>query len=102
MGYICLSCLWLDFDCYGVFRWFLRCLYLFYGCLVVDTEVNFWIWYDWLFLCIFCCLELVGGVLWGLVFIVVIIIPIHSCDLDISNSTTSAVCEDKLIWFISG
>ena len=101
MGSVYLSHWMLYCECYSIFRWFLRCLYLFYGCLVVDTEVNFWIWYDWLLLCIFCCLELVGGVLWGLVFIVIIIIPIHSCDIDISNRTTSAVYEDKLIWFIS-
>ena len=40
MGYICLIHWWLDCDCYGIFRWFLRCLYLFCGCLMVDVQVN--------------------------------------------------------------
>ena len=101
MGSIFLSHWWLDCDYYGIFRWFL-CLYLFCGCPVFDVKVNFWIWYDWLIICLFYCLELVMRVLWGLVSVAIIIIPIHSCDIDISNRKTSAVCEDKLIWFVAG
>ena len=35
-------------------------------------------------------------------FFSIINISIHSCDIDVSNRTTAAVCEDKLIWFIVG
>ena len=38
-----------------------------------------------------------GGVLWGMVFVAIISIPIHSCGIDVSNRMTFAVCEDKLI-----
>ena len=68
IGSICLSCWWLDFDCYGIFRWFLGCLYLFCGCLMVDVKVNVGICNEWLLLCLVCCLELVSRVLWELVF----------------------------------
>ena len=57
-----------SFYLYCIFRWFLGWLYLFCGCIVFDVEVNFGICYDWLLLCLFCCLELVRSVLWGLVF----------------------------------
>ena len=102
MGCICLSNLWLECDYYGIFRWLLGCLYLFCGRLVVDIEVKFWIWYDWLLLCLFCCLGLVRRVLWGLIFVAITRIPIHSCDIYFSNRKTYMVCEDKPIWFIAG
>ena len=101
---------WLDYKCCEIFRWFLGCLYLLCGCLMVDVEVKFWISYEWLFLCLLCFLELVRRffwglifvALWGLIFIAIINIPIHSCDINVSNRTTSTVCEYRLIWFISG
>ena len=40
-------------------------------------------------------------VFWSLIFVAIISIFIHSCDLAVSNRRTSTVCEDKLIWFIS-
>ena len=86
----------------GIFRWFLGCLYQFCGCLVVDVEANAGIWYDWLLLCLFYCLEFVRRALWGLIFVSISSIPIHYCDIDVSNRTTSAVCEDTIIWFIGG
>ena len=66
------------------------CLYLLYGCLVVDGEVNVGIWYDRLILCLFCCLELLRGVLWGLIFIAISSISIHSCGIDVSGITSSS------------
>ena len=39
--------------------------------------------------------------MWGLILIAISIINIHSCDINVYNRTTYAVCEDKLIWFIS-
>ena len=104
IGYICLlsSHWWLYCDYYEIFRWFLGCLYLFYGCLVVDVKVNVGIWYQWLLICLFYFLELLRKVLWGLILFAIRSIPIQSCELDASNITTSAFCEDKLIWFIAG
>ena len=101
---ICLlsSHLWLDCDCNGIFIWFLGCLYLFCVCLMVDAEVNVGIWYNYIILCILCWLELVRRVLWGLIFVDISSIPIHSCDLDVSNRIAAEVCEDKLIFFIAG
>ena len=98
--YLLISCWWLECDCYGIFRWFLGCLYLLYGCIFVDAKVNVGIWYDWLLLCLFCCLELVRRVLWGLIFVAIRSIYIYSYDIYVSNKTTSEVCEDKLIWLI--
>ena len=69
---------------------------------MVDVQANVGICYDWLLLCLFCCLELVRRVLWGLIVFDISSIPIYSCDIDISKMTTAAVCEDKLIWFIAG
>ena len=68
---------------------------------MVDVKVNVDIWYDWLLLCLFCFLERVRRFLWDLIFIAISNIPIHYCYLDVSNSTTAVVCEDKLIWFIA-
>ena len=107
IGYICIigSHWWLESDCYGIFRWFLGFLYLFCGYLAVDIEVNIGIWYYWIPLCLLCCMELMIRFLWGLVFVPIGSIPrilIQSCYLDVSNSTTSAVCEDKLILFFVG
>ena len=104
IGYIFLisSYWWLDCDVNRIFRWFLRRLYMFCRCLVVDAEVNVGIWYYWLLPFLFCYLELVRRFLWGLLFVDTISIPIHYCDIDVSNRTTTAVCEDKLIWFIAG
>ena len=101
MGSISLSHWWLDCDCYGIFRWFLGCLYLFCGCLVVDAKVNFWIYFYWLLICLLCSLELVRRVFWSLIFVAIIIILIHSCDIAVSNRRTSTVCEDKLNWFVT-
>ena len=101
MGYICLIHWWLDCDYYGIF-WRFLCLYLFCGCLVVDVKVNFWIWYDWLIICLFYCLELLMRFLWGLLSVAIIRIHIHSCDIYISNRKTSSVCKDKLICFVAG
>ena len=103
IGYICiLSSRWLlNCDCNGVCRCLLGCLYIFCGCILLDIQVNVEIWYDWLLLYVFCFLELIRRFLWGLVSISIRSISIHSCDLGLSNRTTSAVCEDKTIWYIS-
>ena len=102
----------MDYECYGIFRWFLGCLYLLCGCLVVDVEFNCCIWHEWILICLFYCLELVRRFLWGLILIVVSFlwgmifvaitsIPIHSYDINTSNRKTSVFYEDKLMWFIS-
>ena len=77
-------------------------MYLFYGCLVAAVEANVQIWYEWTLLGLFCCVELVRRVLWSLIFVAICSIPIHSCDIYVSNRTTDEVCEDKMIWFITG
>ena len=89
---------WLEW----IFSWFFGWLYFLCGCLVLNVEANVCILYDFLLLYLLCCLELVRRVLWGLIFIATRSIPIHSCDCDVSNRTTTVICEDKLIWFISG
>ena len=38
----------------------------------------------------------------GAYFFAITSIPIHYCDIGVSNRMTSTVCEDKLIWFIAG
>ena len=47
-------------------------------------------------------MELLKRVLWGLVSVAIFSITIQSCDIGVSNRTTSGVCEDKLIWLIAG
>ena len=91
----------LEYGCDGILGWFLVCLYLLCGCLVVDFEVNVGIWYDWILLCLLCCLELMGRVLWGIIFVSISSISAHSCDIDVLNRTNAVLCEDKLILFIA-
>ena len=38
--------------------------------------------------------------MWGIISVDISSIHIHSCDIDVSDRTTAAVYEDKLIWFI--
>ena len=76
-------------------------MYLFCGCVAVNVEVNVSIWYDWLLLCLLYCLEIVRRVFWGLIFVAISSIPIHSCVTNVSDRTTAAFHEDKLICFIA-
>ena len=43
-----------------------------------------------------------GEIIVGPIPVAINCIHIRSFDLDVSNSTTFAVCEDKLTWFIEG
>ena len=98
--FLLVSCWWLFCDCYWIFRWFLRYLYLFFGFLVVDFEVNVGILYFWLLFWLFYFWEMVRRFLWCLDFVAIRIISIHSCYLDVYKRKTSVVCEDKLIFFL--